>query len=70
MTEYICIVTPSQTEGEPPIRLIYPAEKVVTIVNNAGAIGVVFEGQDKGMAADVIITKTSLEAAIEWLKSK
>lgn len=69
MTEEYIGITTKPAEGEGVLKLVYPASKV-SLVNDKGNLGVIPEGQEKGIGATSLVTFGSIAAANGWLQEK
>ncbi len=68
MGEYIGIVTKSTT-GEGTLKMLYPAGKVA-LVNDSGTLGIIPEGNEKGISAIEILAFSDVLVANVWLQEK
>ena len=65
-----CIgIETTPAEGGGVLKLVYPASKVV-LLNDRGTLGVMVEGQEKGITATRIVTFGGIAAANAWLQEK
>jgi hypothetical protein len=51
------------------LKMVYPADKVA-LVNNGGTLGIIPEGQEKGVTVDQIFTFGDVSQSLPWLLEK
>jgi hypothetical protein len=68
MTDYIGITTKSN-DGDGSLKVIRPASGIA-LVNDSGTLGVIVDGEQKGISAQSIVSFTTLPDALQWLNVK
>lgn len=56
-------------EDSPSLKLVYPADKVA-LVNNGGNLGIIPEGQEKGVSVEKIVAFGDFANSLPWLLEK